>query len=195
MSGHITMRMQTVCQTEKLSFPVDLLCVESYFKQNEPDELHSLHIILFFVVNKMNNAISKGLRSPMRSLANLRRAKAISTSIVHNETILVKNNEEFVNKVMNNEKPVIVNFHAEWCEPCKILTPKLKELIEPLDNLDLAIVDVEENADLVHTFEVKAVPAVIAVKNGLIVDKFIGLVDADMITNLIDKMSGKKTNS
>ncbi|XP_013161951.1 PREDICTED: thioredoxin, mitochondrial isoform X2 [Papilio xuthus] len=143
----------------------------------------------------MNNAISKGLRSPMRSLANLRRAKAISTSIVHNETILVKNNEEFVNKVMNNEKPVIVNFHAEWCEPCKILTPKLKELIEPLDNLDLAIVDVEENADLVHTFEVKAVPAVIAVKNGLIVDKFIGLVDADMITNLIDKMSGKKTNS
>ncbi|XP_013161950.1 PREDICTED: thioredoxin, mitochondrial isoform X1 [Papilio xuthus] len=145
--------------------------------------------------DKMNNAISKGLRSPMRSLANLRRAKAISTSIVHNETILVKNNEEFVNKVMNNEKPVIVNFHAEWCEPCKILTPKLKELIEPLDNLDLAIVDVEENADLVHTFEVKAVPAVIAVKNGLIVDKFIGLVDADMITNLIDKMSGKKTNS
>lgn len=55
---------------------------------------------------------------------------------------------------MNNDKPVIVNFHAEWCEPCKILTPKLKELIEPLDNLDLAIVDVEENADLVHTFEV-----------------------------------------
>ncbi|XP_013136361.1 PREDICTED: thioredoxin, mitochondrial [Papilio polytes] len=143
----------------------------------------------------MNNAICKGLCSPMRSLANLRRAKAISTSIVHNETILVKNNEEFVNKVMNNDKPVIVNFHAEWCEPCKILTPKLKELIEPLDNLDLAIVDVEENADLVHTFEVKAVPAVIAVKNGLIVDKFIGLVDADMITNLIDKMSGKKTNS
>ncbi|XP_068628533.1 thioredoxin, mitochondrial [Battus philenor] len=140
----------------------------------------------------MNNAISKGLRTPIRCLANLRRAKEISTSLVHNETIFVKNNEEFVNKVMNNDKPVIVNFHADWCEPCKILTPKLKELIEPLDNLHLAIVDVEDNADLVHTFEVKAVPAVIAVKNGLIVDKFIGLVDADMITNLIEKMAGKK---
>ncbi|XP_069359835.1 thioredoxin, mitochondrial [Maniola hyperantus] len=93
---------------------------------------------------------------------------------------------------MNNDKPVIVNFHAEWCEPCKILTPKLKELIEPLHNLDLAVVDVEDNAELVHAFEVKAVPAVIAIKNGLIVDKFIGLVDADMIKNLIDRMSGKK---
>ncbi|KOB64598.1 Thioredoxin M, partial [Operophtera brumata] len=76
--------------------------------------------------------------------------------------------------VMNSDKPVIVNFHAEWCEPCHILTPKLKELIEPLDNLDLAVVDVEDNADLVHTFE------------------FIGLVDEDMITGLIDRMSGQK---
>ncbi|XP_072946881.1 thioredoxin, mitochondrial [Epargyreus clarus] len=140
----------------------------------------------------MCSVICQGLRSPARRLAHLRRVKAISTSIVHNETILVKNNDDFVNKVMNNDKPVIVNFHAEWCEPCKILTPKLKELIEPLTNLDLAVVDVEDNAELVHAFEVKAVPAVIAIRNGLIVDKFIGLVDADMINNLIDRMSGKK---
>ncbi|CAG9123003.1 unnamed protein product [Plutella xylostella] len=141
----------------------------------------------------MSSAMCRGLRSPIRGLASLRKAQQISTTLVHNETIVVKNNEEFVNKVMNSDKPVIVNFHAEWCEPCKILTPQLRSLIEPLDDLDLAIVDVEDNAELVHTFEVKAVPAVIAVKNGLIVDKFIGLVDADMITNLIQKMSGKKT--
>ncbi|XP_028037194.1 thioredoxin, mitochondrial [Bombyx mandarina] len=138
----------------------------------------------------MSNAICKSLRSPVRNLASLK--KAISTSLVHNETILVRNNEEFINKVMNNDKPVIVNFHAEWCEPCKILTPQLKQLIEPLTDLDLAVVDVEDNADLVHTFEVKAVPAVIAIKNGLIVDKFIGLVETDMITCLINRMSGKK---
>lgn len=143
----------------------------------------------------MSNAICQSLRSPIKRLANLRRAYPISTSLVHNETILVKNNDEFVNKVMNSDKPVIVNFHADWCEPCKILTPKLKELIEPLSNLDLAVVDVEDNADLVHTFEVKAVPAVIAIKNGIIVDKFIGLVDADMITGLIDRMAGKKKES
>lgn len=95
---------------------------------------------------------------------------------------------------MNSDRPVIVNFHAEWCDPCKILTPKLKELIEPLDTLDLAVVDVEEHAELVHTFEVKAVPAVIAIRDGLVVDKFIGLVDATMIENLINKMAGTKQN-
>ncbi|KAH1020757.1 hypothetical protein HUJ04_010368 [Dendroctonus ponderosae] len=92
---------------------------------------------------------------------------------------------------MNSENPVIVNFHAEWCEPCHILTPKMKELIEPMSDIDLAIVDVEYNAELVHTFEVKAVPAVIAVRNGLVVDKFIGLVDATMIENLIRKLGQK----
>ncbi|CAG9766950.1 unnamed protein product [Ceutorhynchus assimilis] len=118
-------------------------------------------------------------------------ARKIFTSNITNRIINIKGNDEFLSKVMNSENPVIVNFHAEWCEPCHILTPKMKELIEPMTNIDLAIVDVENHAELVHTFEVKAVPAVIAVRNGLVVDKFIGLVDATMIENLIKKLGQK----
>ncbi|KAH0553994.1 thioredoxin, mitochondrial [Cotesia glomerata] len=107
----------------------------------------------------------------------------------------ITQNTEFVSKVMNSKVPVIVNFHAEWCDPCKILTPKLEKLIGPMENLNLAIVDVERNPELVHTFEVKAVPAVIAVSNGLVVDKFIGLVDANMIDNLIKKLTESTSNT
>lgn len=111
-----------------------------------------------------------------------------SNSGIKSQTYVIKNNDEFLAKVMRSEKPVIVNFHAEWCEPCKILTPELQKLIEPMDDIDLAVVDVETNAELVHTFEVKAVPAVIAVRDGLVIDKFIGLVETDMITNLVEKL-------
>jgi thioredoxin 1 len=114
-----------------------------------------------------------------------------STSQVR-KSFAIKNNEDFVNKVMNSDVPVIVNFHAEWCDPCKILSPKLKELVDPMNDVHLAIVDVENNAELVHAFEVKAVPAVLAVRNGLVVDKFIGLVDADMIENLLKKLRMKQ---
>lgn len=114
-----------------------------------------------------------------------------STSQVR-KSFAIKNNEDFVNKVMNSDVPVIVNFHAEWCDPCKILSPKLKELVDPMNDVHLAIIDVENNAELVHAFEVKAVPAVLAVRNGLVVDKFIGLVDADMIENLIKKLTMKQ---
>ncbi|XP_033209804.1 thioredoxin, mitochondrial, partial [Belonocnema kinseyi] len=102
-----------------------------------------------------------------------------------NKKFTINDNNEFVDKVLNSRIPVIVTFHAEWCDPCKILTPKLEELVGPMDDLHLAIVDVESNPELVHTFEVKAVPAVIAISNGLVVDKFIGLVEAGMIKNLI----------
>lgn len=120
-------------------------------------------------------------------------ARFISHTENLNKIITVNNHDEFLSKVLNSDNPVIVNFHAEWCEPCHILTPKMKELIEPKDNIDLAIVDVELNAELVHTFEVKAVPAVVAVRNGLVVDKFIGLVDANMIESLINKLDVKKS--
>lgn len=117
--------------------------------------------------------------------------RCLSASQTLKKIISVKNDDEFIAKVLNSDNPVIVNFHAEWCEPCHILTPKMKELIEPSEDIDLVIVDVENHADLVHTFEVKAVPAVIAVKNGLVVDKFIGLVDANMIESLLEKLQNK----
>lgn len=113
----------------------------------------------------------------------------ISLFCHNNKRYEINNNNEFVSKVINGTVPVIVNFHAEWCDPCKILTPKLIELIEPMDKVDLAIINVEENPELVHAFEVKAVPAVIAISKGLVVDKFIGLVDNEMIENLIQKLT------
>lgn len=105
-----------------------------------------------------------------------------------NKIIHIGNHNDFLAKVMHSDNPVIVNFHAEWCEPCHILTPKMKQLLEHKEKIDLVIVDVENNPELVDTFEVKAVPAVIAVKDGLVVDKFIGLVDANMIENVIKKL-------
>lgn len=65
-------------------------------------------------------------------------------------------------------------------------------LLENQDDIDLAVVDVDNNADLVHTFEVKAVPAVLAFRNGVVVDKFIGLVDANMIETLINNLKKKR---
>jgi len=115
--------------------------------------------------------------------------RRISLFHQNNKRYEINNNSDFVNKVMNGRVPVIVNFHADWCDPCKILTPKLIELIEPMDKLDLAIIDVEENPELVHAFEVRAVPAVIAISNGLVVDKFIGLVNNEMIESLIQKLT------
>lgn len=87
----------------------------------------------------------------------------------------------------------------------------MTELLEDHPDIDLAVVDVDTNIEwvevaglylitvrafahfrLVNLFEVKAVPAVLAFRNGVVVDKFIGLVDANMIEDLISNLSRKK---
>lgn len=50
-------------------------------------------------------------------------------------------------QVINSDNAVVVNFHAEWCEPCKILTPKMTELLEDNPDIDLAVVDVDANIE------------------------------------------------
>lgn len=51
--------------------------------------------------------------------------------------------------MINSDNAVVVNFHAEWCEPCKILTPKMTELLEDNPDIDLAVVDVDSNIEWV----------------------------------------------
>ncbi|KAL0267166.1 UNVERIFIED_CONTAM: hypothetical protein PYX00_009513 [Menopon gallinae] len=117
-----------------------------------------------------------------------------SSAVVRRKPRDIVNNDEFIKHVINSEYPVVVNFHADWCDPCKILTPKLKEIIEPMGDVDLAIVDVEKNPELVESFEVKAVPAVVALRNGHVVDKFIGLVDEEIIGKLMVKLMPRKSS-
>ncbi|KOC60190.1 Thioredoxin, mitochondrial [Habropoda laboriosa] len=119
----------------------------------------------------------------------------VSSSYQKNKQFEINNNDEFVRKVIKSSVPVIVNFHAEWCSPCKILTPKLIELIGPMDKLDLAIVNLESNPELVHYFEVKAVPAIVAISSGLVVHKIVGFTNLEIIENLIQKLTNTPINS
>ncbi|XP_014273573.1 thioredoxin, mitochondrial [Halyomorpha halys] len=128
----------------------------------------------------------------LRLLNLLRVREVLQHPPIRCKSFNINSSSEFNEKVMNSTVPVVVNFHAEWCDPCHILTPKLRELLESSEQVNLAIVDVESNADLVHTFEVKAVPAVIGIKDGLVIDKFIGLVEHDAIIKLVNKLLDHK---
>lgn len=115
--------------------------------------------------------------------------RSMSVGRVYRKSFTVCGSEDFIQNVLKSDIPVIVNFHAEWCEPCLTLTPMLKKMVGDSPSVHLAIVDVEKNADLVHTFEVKAVPAVLAIRDGHVIDKFIGLIDNDMINEMVKKIS------
>lgn len=100
----------------------------------------------------------------------------------------IQDREDFKSKVLESKKPVVVNFRASWCGPCKMLTPRLEAAVDARgEKLDLAKVDIDEQADLAMQYEVEAVPSVIMFKNGEVTDRFMGLKDKDQIDSFLDK--------
>ncbi len=91
--------------------------------------------------------------------------------------------------MLNNSKPVVIDFSAGWCGPCKMLSPRLDAAIAATEgSVDLAIVDIDDNGDLALEHGVQAVPTVLAMRDGKVVDKFVGLVDEDKLGAFVNQL-------
>lgn len=98
--------------------------------------------------------------------------------------------QDFDDIVMKNEKPVLVDFWAPWCAPCKALAPALDDLAEEYaDEMEIVKVDIEANPALAARFEVRGIPLLMVVKDGAETARTFGTIsrsrlDAFVETNL-----------
>ena len=84
--------------------------------------------------------------------------------------------EEFEGKILKSDKPVVVDFWAEWCGPCKMLAPILEEVSKELgDKVDIAKMDIDSNLQTPAKYGVRGIPTLILFKNGEVVDTKVGL--------------------
>lgn len=115
--------------------------------------------------------------------------RPISTTSIVRETFTIQDEDDFKSKVIESSVPVIVDFSAVWCGPCKILGPRLDAAVANTNSkVNLAIVDIDENGDLALEHNVQAVPTVVAFKDGKVVDKFVGLIDEDKLGSFVSKL-------
>jgi thioredoxin 1 len=98
------------------------------------------------------------------------------------------NSKDFNDRVIKSEKPVMVDFHAQWCGPCKILAPVMEKLAaEYTDKISLYKLDIDHAADIAEQYGIRAVPTVLFFKNGTKVDQFTGTQPKENIEKMIKK--------
>ena len=102
------------------------------------------------------------------------------------------NKSNFEAKVMQSDKPVLIDFWAPWCGPCKMIGPIIDELAVELTDIKVAKVnvDVQENQEIASNFGAMSIPLLVVVKDGKAVAQSLGAVPKSSILEMIEPFRG-----
>lgn len=101
-------------------------------------------------------------------------------------SIIQLTNQNFESEVTNSEKTVLIDFFANWCNPCKMLSPIVEEIAEEQPNAKVCKVNIDEQPELAESFDVMSIPTLIVIKNGKIVNKAVGVQPKAQLKAMLD---------
>lgn len=95
--------------------------------------------------------------------------------------------DTFDQEVLKSDKPVLVDFWAEWCMPCKMIAPIMEELAKDYDGqVKIAKLDIDENNQTASQYQVMSIPSLLLYKDGEVVERIVGVVPKEQIEGLLD---------
>ncbi len=96
------------------------------------------------------------------------------------------NSENFTKEVLEEEKPVLIDFWAEWCGPCRMMAPVIDEIAESMkDSIKVCKVNIDENQELAEEYGVMSIPTFIVIKNGKETGRTIGVQSKEQLLKIL----------
>lgn len=99
--------------------------------------------------------------------------------------VIEVNKDNFVSEVLSSDKPVVADFYADWCGPCKALRPILEELSGEREDVKFVSVNIDDEDELAEEYDVSSIPCVVVFKNGQEAARSIGIKPKDAIEEMI----------
>ena len=97
----------------------------------------------------------------------------------------IKITKDNLDSIKSSEKPLLLDFYANWCGPCRMVLPIVESLGEEQSDFLVGKVNVEEEEELARSFGVISIPTLVVIKNGQVVNKAVGAKTKDQIISLV----------
>jgi len=143
----------------------------------------ALLVLLKFLTNTQTEKMLKGGQNTNQTTKTneINDIAETSTESVVKEVT----SQTFQEEVLNSEKTVLIDFYADWCGPCKALSPIIEEVAKENPNIKVVKVDVDLCQDLATKYNTMSIPTLVVIKNGEEADRVVGLVDKVTILDLV----------
>ena len=100
--------------------------------------------------------------------------------------ILHISSSNFENEVLNSDKPVLIDFYADWCEPCKIMSPIIEMIAEENENIKVVKINVDNETDLASKYNAYSIPTFVVIKDGQETNRTVGITKKADLLKLIN---------
>lgn len=94
--------------------------------------------------------------------------------------------DTFEAEVLKSEKPVLADFNAAWCGPCRMLKPMLEEIAGETDAFKIVSINIDDEDELADEYDVSSIPCLLVFKGGEEIDRSVGLIPKEAILSLVE---------
>lgn len=148
-----------------------------------------LYVILILVFIIALILISLFLNNKNKDTQNNKQSNIMQENNINKEESQMEvtkiGSEDFDKEVLQSDKTVLIDFYADWCGPCKSLSPIVDEVASENSEVKFVKINIDENQDLARTYSVMSIPTLVVIKNGKEADRSVGLISKAKIENLI----------
>ncbi len=100
-------------------------------------------------------------------------------------SVIKINKKNFNNEVLNSDKPVLLDFYADWCGPCRMVGPIVSEIADERDDVKVGKINVDEQPELAAQFGVMSIPMLAVIKDGKLINQVVGYRPKEQILEML----------
>ena len=111
--------------------------------------------------------------------------KAEKTKVEAANSVIPVTSANFEQEVLNSDKRVLVDFYADWCGPCKILSPRVAEIANENKDLKVVKINVDQNEDLARKYNISSMPTLLVIENGKELNRAVGALSKSTVLKFV----------